>query len=100
MEKTDLGQTVNNIDSARLADKAKKVNPFLGKVAIETGEDKIPIPEGASIIRLRSGEVLFFSIPGSNNGYVPIPKEAKTVYFPMYRKHFGYIHYGDPTFSY
>ena len=100
----DLGQTVKSEDSIRLADKAKNIDPFLGGVQIRGSDNIIPVPEGADVLRLKSGEVRFFSKglfskkPKSNNGYSPIPEGAKEVQFPTYEKHAYNIDYGEPVF--
>ena len=80
-----------------------KVDAFTGYIAksrIQSPTKKIPKPDGANYMRIKSGEVLFFTtISGINDHFVPIPGYASGVYFPNYREHgTRHIIYGEPKF--
>ncbi|MFH0867842.1 MAG: hypothetical protein V1831_00880 [Candidatus Woesearchaeota archaeon] len=96
---TTLGQIASNMDSARLAGKAIKIDPFLSKTTIEGPENRIQVPEGAIVMRTKSGEVRFYRFnPNIANGYTPIPERTKEVQFQNYSGNSRYIDYGEPTF--
>lgn len=100
MEKSDLGQIAGNVDSARLAEKAKG-DLYMGSVGIRGQSHMIPIPEGAYVIRTKSGKAHFYSDnPNTENGFVSIPPGAKKVQFREYEKHCYNIYYGPAIFYY
>ena len=102
MKMENLGQIASNADSARLADKVKNVDPFLGKVKIEGPDHKIDIPNGAKFRRQQSGYVLFFiyTPSGTKNNFEPIQDGARLIQYNQYEEHAFNTHYGDPTIHY
>ncbi len=92
LEKTGL-------DLEGLVVRGKKTDPFIGAVEIAKPQNKIVIPEEASLMRKKGGRVQFYRFIPDAGGYIPIPEEALWVQFPEYQRNSGHIMYGKHIFT-
>ena len=80
-------------------DKESEKFECIGRAEIGTHTHKISVPQGATLLRTKSGFVKFFRGPkpeGTKNGWSDVPEDAILVQFSGYREKSG--DYGSPTY--
>lgn len=96
-----LTETAGDLGARRVAEKAAQ---FLKSEPIKGADYKIPIPQGAKVVKPKGGQLNFFDrCLSPNNHIIYISNGAKYIQFPEYRV-FGpaeqprHIYYGNPKF--